>query len=74
MRTIVLNAQHKIFEIEIQIDLFFENSQVIRYKRKRYIDKLLNSFKNKYQSVKNSTRFKVVLNVLYTLYKDKISS
>jgi len=48
MRTIVLNAQHKIFEIEIQIDLFFENSQVIRYKRKRYIDKLLNSFKNKY--------------------------
>ncbi len=55
MRIIVSNVQYKILEIEIQINLFFENLQVIQYKRKRYIDELLNNFKNKYQNIKNST-------------------
>ncbi len=67
MQIIISNVRYKILEIEIQINLLFENFQVIRYKRKRYVDKLLNSFKNEYQSVENSTRFKIALNVLYTL-------
>ena len=74
MRTIISNIQYKVFEIETEIDLFFENFQVIRYKRKYYIDELLNSFKNKYQSVRNLIRFKVTLSVLYILYKDKIDN
>ena len=48
MRTIISNVQYNFFEIEIQIELFFENSQVIRYKYKYYVNKLLNNFKNIY--------------------------
>jgi len=74
MRTIISNVQYNFFEIEIQIELFFENSQVIRYKCKRYASKLLDNFKNKYQNNKNSIRFKVALSVLYTLPKDKTNN
>ncbi len=70
----ISNIQYKILEIETQTNLLLENSQVIRYKRKRYIDKLSNNFKNKYQNTENSTRLKIALNVLYILYKSKTNS
>ncbi len=54
MRTIISNIRYKILEIETQIDLLFENFQVIRYRCKRYTSELSNSFKNKYQNIEDS--------------------
>ncbi len=45
MRIVILDIQYEVFEIKVKINLFFENSQVIRYKCKRYISELLDSFK-----------------------------
>ena len=74
MQTVILNIRHKILEIKIQTNLFLKNLQIVRYKRKYYISKLLDNFKNKYQNNKNSIRFKVALSVLYTLPKDKTNN